>query len=138
VAGGPFRNHFTAGREFGNGAVSIFFDYPRRFDGPAAGRVVLDAMSFRCVIVTPEQQELDESASQVILPAHDGQIGILTDRAPLLVKLGKGLLRVDLPAGQKKFFQVRGGVAQMKDNKLTILTEESKPASPGGEAAAAE
>jgi F-type H+-transporting ATPase subunit epsilon len=88
-------------------------------------------MSFRCVIVTPEQQELDESATQVILPAHDGELGILTDRAPLLVKLGKGVLRVDLAGGQKKFLQVRGGVAQMKDNKLTVLTEEAKPVGAG-------
>jgi F-type H+-transporting ATPase subunit epsilon len=88
-------------------------------------------MSFRCVIVTPEQQEMDESASQVILPAHDGQMGILTNRAPLLVKLGKGVLRVDLAGGQRKFLHVRGGVAQMKDNKLTVLTEEAKPAEPG-------
>ena len=29
-------------------------------------------MAFRCVIVTPEQQELDESVAQAILPAHDG------------------------------------------------------------------
>jgi F-type H+-transporting ATPase subunit epsilon len=90
-------------------------------------------MSFRCVIVTPEHQEMDESASQVILPAHDGQMGILTDRAPLLVKLGKGLLRVDLAAGQKRFLQIRGGVAQMKDNKLTVLTEEAKEARASGE-----
>jgi len=41
-------------------------------------------MSFHCVVVTPEQQAADETVSQVILPAHDGEIGILTDRAPCL------------------------------------------------------
>ena len=41
-------------------------------------------MSFQCVVVTPEQQVLDESCVQVILPAYDGEIGIRTDRAPLL------------------------------------------------------
>lgn len=83
-------------------------------------------MSFRCVVVTPEQQQLDEQASQVILPAHDGLIGILTDRAPLLVKLGKGALRVDIAGGQQKTFSVDGGIAQMKDNVLTVLTKETK------------
>ena len=38
-------------------------------------------MAFHVVIVTPEQQVLDESVSQAILPAHDGEIGVLTDRA---------------------------------------------------------
>jgi len=86
-------------------------------------------MPFRCVIVTPEQQVLDESLSQAILPAHDGLIGILTDRAPLLVRLGQGPLRVDLASGQSQNYYVEGGVAQMKDNHLTILTSEATPAS---------
>src|SRR3954447_21197250 len=87
------------------------------------------SMAFQCTIVTPEAQALDESISQAILPAHDGLIGILTDRAPLLVKLGVGPLRVDLAGGQRRFFLVDGGVAQMKDNKLTVLTTVATPAS---------
>ncbi|HSV16723.1 MAG TPA: ATP synthase F1 subunit epsilon [Tepidisphaeraceae bacterium] len=86
-------------------------------------------MAFQCTIVTPEAQALDESIQQAILPAHDGLIGILTDRAPLLVKLGVGPLRVDLAGGQQRFFLIDGGVAQMKDNKLTVLTTVATPAS---------
>jgi F-type H+-transporting ATPase subunit epsilon len=85
-------------------------------------------MSFQCTIVTPEQQALDATVDQAILPAHDGLIGILTDRSPLLVKLGVGPLRVDTKAGQMHFL-VDGGVAQMKDNKLTVLTTLATPAS---------
>jgi F-type H+-transporting ATPase subunit epsilon len=84
-------------------------------------------MAFQCVIVTPEQQALDESATQAIIPAHDGLIGILTDRAPLLVKLGLGPLRLDLAGGQQRLFLVDGGVAQMKDNRLTVLTDNAIP-----------
>jgi F-type H+-transporting ATPase subunit epsilon len=86
-------------------------------------------MPFKCTIVTPEAQALDENITQAILPAHDGLIGILTDRAPLLVQLGVGPLRVDLPGNQQRFFLVDGGVAQMKDNKLTVLTTLATPAS---------
>src|SRR4051794_26888328 len=86
-------------------------------------------MAFQCVLVTPEQQVLDESITQAIVPAHDGQVGILTGRSPLLVKLGTGALRVDLASGQRRFFFVDGGVAQMKDNKLTILSTDAAPAS---------
>ena len=82
-------------------------------------------MAFQCVIVTPEQQVLDESVSQVILPAEDGLIGILTDRAPLLAKIGLGPLRVDAADGQRRTFLIEGGVAQMKDNRLTVLTNEA-------------
>jgi F-type H+-transporting ATPase subunit epsilon len=85
-------------------------------------------MAFHCTVVTPEAQAFDQSVSQVILPAHDGLLGILTDRAPLLVKLGIGPLRIDLPGNQRHYFFVEGGVAQMKDNRLTILTNEATPA----------
>jgi len=85
-------------------------------------------MSFQCTLVTPEQQVLDETVQQAILPAHDGQIGILTGRSPLLVKLGTGEFRVDLPGGQRRHFFVDGGVAQVKDNKLTILSTDAAAA----------
>jgi F-type H+-transporting ATPase subunit epsilon len=96
-------------------------------------------MSFHCTVVTPEQQVLDEDCTQVLLPAFDGEIGILTDRAPLLAKLGVGVLRIDLPGGQKRTWFIDGGIAQMKDNKLTILTTQAKaPADIDVEAARAE
>jgi len=90
---------------------------------------MLRGMSFKCVVVTPEQQVLDETVSQVILPAHDGLIGILTDRAPLLLKLGVGEMRVTPASGRESVYLVDGGVAQMKDNNLTVLTQHATPAS---------
>jgi F-type H+-transporting ATPase subunit epsilon len=92
-------------------------------------------MSFQVVVVTPEQQVLDETVTQAILPAHDGQIGILTDRAPLLVKLGQGPMQLDFASGGggsgkgQRVFYVEGGIAQMKDNRLTVLTQIAVPAS---------
>jgi F-type H+-transporting ATPase subunit epsilon len=82
-------------------------------------------MAFQCVVVTPEEQAFDQTVTQAILPAHDGNIGILTGRAPLLVKLGQGVLRLDLQGGGRQQLYVEGGVAQMKDNRLTVLTNEA-------------
>ena len=96
-------------------------------------------MAFQCVVVTPEHQALDESITQAIVPAHDGQIGILTDRAPLLVKLGTGALQLDVAAGQRRTLFIDGGIAQMKDNRLTIVTNEAiNPADIDAETARAE
>jgi F-type H+-transporting ATPase subunit epsilon len=85
-------------------------------------------MAFQCTVVTPEQQAFDAQVSQAIVPAHDGLVGILTNRAPLLVKLGTGPLRLDLANGAKAFFVLDGGVAQVKDNKLTIVTGDATAA----------
>jgi F-type H+-transporting ATPase subunit epsilon len=76
-------------------------------------------------LVTPEQEVLDAPVIYASVPAHDGQIGIMHDRAPLLVKLGDGALRLDDAAGQSRWFLIAGGFAQMKENRLTILTDKA-------------
>lgn len=86
-------------------------------------------MAFKCIVLTPEQQLVSQEITQAILPAHDGLMGILTDRAPIMVKLGIGPLRVDFPDGRKNYYFVDGGLAQMKQNTLTILTPSATPAS---------
>jgi F-type H+-transporting ATPase subunit epsilon len=85
-------------------------------------------MAFHCVIVTPEQQAFKADVTQAILPAYDGRLGILSGHAPILTKLGVGELRVDLVGGGTRSFLVDGGVAQMKDNDLTIVTDDATPA----------
>jgi len=77
----------------------------------------------QCSVITPEEQVLETQASSIVIPAHDGQIGILKDRAPLLCELGIGVLRVD----SDDYF-VDGGFAQVLDNRVTLLTERSAPA----------
>ncbi len=86
-------------------------------------------MAFQCTVVTPEKLAFDATITQAIVPAHDGLVGILTLRAPLLAKLGVGPLRLDLPDGKKALFLIDGGIVQMKGDKLTILTEGATPAS---------
>lgn len=84
-------------------------------------------MSLHCEIVTPEQRVLDQTVVSAVLPAHDGYVGILTGRAPLLVRLGTGGLSLDVAGGKRITFFVEGGVAQVKDNRLTVLTHEAIP-----------
>lgn len=78
-----------------------------------------------CSLITPEQEVFEKEATYVDLPAHDGQMGFQANRAPLLVKLGYGLLTVKSAEGETKMM-VGGGFAQMKGDKLAILTDEAK------------
>jgi F-type H+-transporting ATPase subunit epsilon len=80
--------------------------------------------TFRCTLVTPERQVLDEPVTYASIPAWDGQIGILHDRAPLLAKLGTGLLRLDASGGTR-WFAINGGFAQMNDNVLSLVANEA-------------
>lgn len=84
-----------------------------------------DGKTFQLSVVTPEAAVLDTEARFVALPAHDGEIGVLRDRAPLLIKLDVGLLRAETEQGPKRLY-VDGGFAEMIDNRLTVLTEDAK------------
>ena len=81
--------------------------------------------TFHCSVVTPERAILECDASSAVFPAHDGEIGILPRRAPLLCRLGTGILRVKTESEERKFF-IDGGFAQMVDNRLTLLTEQAR------------
>jgi F-type H+-transporting ATPase subunit epsilon len=90
------------------------------------------AQTFQCTIVTPQRQVLDQMAVYASVPAWDGLVGIAPQRAPLLVRLGDGPLRLDLPDDADKdacWYFIGGGFAQMKDNRLTILADEAVAAS---------
>jgi F-type H+-transporting ATPase subunit epsilon len=84
-----------------------------------------ETATFHCSVITPERAVLESDATFVAFPAHDGEVGILRNRAPLLFKMGAGLLRVETPQGKQVLF-VSGGFAQMVDNRLTILTEQAR------------
>ena len=86
------------------------------------------AGKFHVTLVTPEQQVLDGDVTYASIPAHDGQIGLMPGRAPLVAKLGDGALRLDFTEGGSRWFFVGGGFAQMKDDKLSLVADEAMPA----------
>jgi F-type H+-transporting ATPase subunit epsilon len=92
--------------------------------------------TFQCSVITPERKVLECDATFVAFPAHDGEMGMLTGRAPLICKLGIGALRIEgtdanrdgeesAGAGTHILF-VDGGFAQVFENRLTLLTEQAR------------
>jgi F-type H+-transporting ATPase subunit epsilon len=83
--------------------------------------------NFSCSVVTPEREVHEtKKATFVAFPAWDGEVGILSNRAPLLCQLGKGVLRIE--QGKETLnFEIDRGFAQMVDNRLTLLTERATP-----------
>jgi F-type H+-transporting ATPase subunit epsilon len=79
---------------------------------------------FHCVVVTPERVVLDRQAEFAALPAWDGEVGIMRARAPLMVKLGIGVMRVKAADGEHEL-AIDGGFAEMVDNRLSVLTEHA-------------
>ncbi len=83
--------------------------------------------TFKCDVITPERVLLACEARSVVFPAHDGEMGILYNHAPLMCMLGIGLLRVDAVDTTHMLF-IDGGFAQVVDNQVTILTQQARAA----------
>ena len=76
----------------------------------------------RCVVITPESQTVDAEATAVVLPAHDGLLGVLPGHAPFLCKLGAGLLRYRDPQSREHALFLEKGFGHIRDNEVSILT----------------
>lgn len=81
--------------------------------------------SFHCSLITPEQQLFEGPVDYASIPAWDGLLGVMHQRAPIVVQLGNGPLRLDLPEGKKQWFFIGRGFAQMKDNHLSLVANEA-------------
>ena len=74
-------------------------------------------------IITPDESLYSGDATSVTVPGIDGSLGILERHAPLISALKKGQVKVTDNTGKETTFDIDGGVAEVKDNKVIILAE---------------
>ena len=78
-------------------------------------------------IMTPERRVLQTQADSVVLPAADGELGILSHHAPLVAQLHAGQIRLRL--GDKvEYFAVSGGFVEVQNNRVTVMAETAEMA----------
>jgi F-type H+-transporting ATPase subunit epsilon len=71
-------------------------------------------------IIAPDKVVWDGTADEVILPSATGELGILSNHAPLVSALGIGVLQVK-SKGQTTKLAVMGGFVEVENNEITIL-----------------
>ena len=77
---------------------------------------------FKVEIVNPEKSFLsEENATEVVIPAFEGEMGILKDHISIISFLKPGIIKVYSKSEEKKYF-VEDGIVEFKDNNLSILT----------------
>ena len=78
--------------------------------------------NFSIEIVNPEKSFLSkDNVSEVVVPAFEGEIGILKDHISIISFLKPGIIKVFSGSEEEKFF-VEDGIMEFKDNFLSILT----------------
>ena len=84
--------------------------------------------TFRCVVVTPESAVVDTQVTHAVFCAHDGLVGVLPGHAPLLSKLGTGIVcyrDVENDSGDEKSVFINGGIGHVRGNTLTLFCREA-------------
>ena len=77
---------------------------------------------FKVEIVNPEKSFLSkENVTEVVLPAIEGEMGILKDHISIISFLKPGIIKVYSKSEENKYF-VEDGIVEFKDNNLSILT----------------
>ena len=77
-------------------------------------------MSLNVRVITPDKIVWDADAEEIILPSSTGQLGILSDHAPLLTALDIGVMRLKTDNVWTSIVLLEG-FAEVENNKVTIL-----------------
>ena len=77
---------------------------------------------FKIEIVNPEKSFLvKEDVSEVIVPAFEGEMGILKDHISIISFLKPGIIKIFSKSGNDEFY-IEDGIVEFKNNNLSILT----------------
>ena len=77
---------------------------------------------FKVEIVNPEKSFLvKEDVSEVVVPAFEGEMGILKDHISIISFLKPGIIKVLSKSGDENYY-VEDGIVEFKNNNLSILT----------------
>ena len=77
---------------------------------------------FKVEIVNPEKSFLsEENVTEVVIPAFEGEMGILKDHISIISFLKPGIIKIFSQEGENKYY-IEDGIMEFKNNILTILT----------------
>ena len=78
---------------------------------------------FKLEIINPEKSFLSkDGVSEVVLPAFEGDMGILKDHISIISFLKPGLVKVFESISKQETYYVEDGIIEFKNNCLSILT----------------
>ena len=77
--------------------------------------------SFNLEIVNPEKLFLSlDDVSEVVVPAFEGDMGILKDHISIISFLKPGIIKVFTGSDEESFY-VEDGIVEFKDNSLSLI-----------------
>jgi F-type H+-transporting ATPase subunit epsilon len=78
-------------------------------------------------IVSPEKLLLSKPVDMVVIPAAEGEMGVLPQHAPMIVLLQEGVIRLYEGGRVTESLQVSGGFAEVTPTRVTVLADSATP-----------
>ena len=78
---------------------------------------------FRLNLLTSEKSLFDGEVNYLSVPGSLGNMGILTDHAPLISCMEPGKLEYEKSDGKRVVFSIAGGMFEIKANKAVVLAD---------------
>lgn len=75
----------------------------------------------KIIVATPKGELLNKDVESIVVSGDTGQIGILTNRIPLLTKITKGFVKIN--SNDVEYVGILNGVIDFKDNIATVIAQ---------------
>ena len=81
---------------------------------------------FHLTVVTRERKIIETDVVELVLPAYDGEIGVLPGHTPLLALLKVGIMRYRTTNGEQQSLVLSWGFVEVLPERVTVMAETAR------------
>ena len=85
------------------------------------------ASTFQLELVSPERLLLSRQVEMAVIPAAEGEMGVLPGHSPMIVALRGGVISVRENGAESERLFVAGGFAEVSPDRCAVLADEATP-----------
>lgn len=74
-------------------------------------------------IISPEKNLYQGEVELAQFPGVEGSFQVLNNHAPIIAALAQGNIRIVDKKGETKFFEIKGGLVEVNQNKILVLVD---------------
>lgn len=75
------------------------------------------------IIATPQGELINKEVDSIIVDGDNGQLGILTNRLPVITKITKGFIKIN--DQEEQFAAIINGVLNFKNNEAIVVAQDA-------------
>lgn len=75
----------------------------------------------KIIVATPKGEVINKDVDSIVVDCDFGQIGILTNRLPLLTKITRGYVKIN--SSEIEYVAILNGVIDFKNNIATVIAQ---------------